>query len=404
MKHTALKENQTLGETASGIATGRRQFLCGLMAATASLALSPSESQAAQAGENAEDFSFIFLADLHLDKLAHHDLAWMRAEKPHDVSQVQNYSSITAETTPKLFAAVRESIARVRAAGEPPVRFILQAGDFVEGLCGTPALARRHCEDGLAMVRAAKFGVPFFICKGNHDITGPGATEAYDQVILPFLSEQLAQLKGKPGAVAANYAFELGGTLFAFFDAYSKESLDVLEKTLGATKAKQVFVAIHPPVVPYGARTTWHQFANAKQQPQRERLLRLLGQHRAIVLTGHIHRYCALARDTEQGRFAQLALSSVVSAPNLEPKTVLNGVKDYTPDQVRVEPDFSKENAAERRQVIQVEKPWVKQFEYADLPGYAIVSVRAGKVTARIYPDVRQTVWKTLDLTSWLAS
>jgi hypothetical protein len=72
-----------------------------------------------------------------------------------------------------------------------------------------------------------------------------------------------------------------------YFDAYDDpvgKGLDRLEKQLAARGgAKQVLFIIHPPVVPYGARSTWHIFAQPSEAAARTRLLNLLGEPRAIV-------------------------------------------------------------------------------------------------------------------------
>ena len=47
---------------------------------------------------------------------------------------------------------------------------------------------------------------------------------------------------------------------------------------------------------------------------------------------------------------------------------VLTGAEAYTSDQVKVEPNFSPANEAERRAVYDAERKFVKAFEYADLP------------------------------------
>ena len=44
------------------------------------------------------------------------------------------------------------------------------------------------------------------------------------------------------------------------------------------------------------------------------------------------------------------------------------------------------------------ESPFVKTFEYADLPGHAVVSVNANQVTARIFSGVSRQLWLTVDL------
>jgi hypothetical protein len=160
---------------------------------------------------------------------------------------------------------------------------------------------------------------------------------------------------------------------------------------------------IHPPVVPYGARATWHLYSNAKDAARREKLLDLLGRANAFVLGGHIHKFNTLVRATPRGgRFLQLAVSSIINAPEVKPKDVLSGVKDYTGDQVKVEPSHSPGTEKERRAVYDAERPFVRQFDYADLPGYAVVTVNDADVSARIYSGVGREVWRTVEMAKLL--
>jgi hypothetical protein len=373
----------------------RRAFLAGA-------ALLPVAQRAGAAGQ---PFSFIFLGDTHLDHLEHHDMAWLEREKPKDVSQVRNYSRIMSEVTPQLFATLRETVAAASRKPSSEIKLIAQTGDFVEGLCGTPQLARRHAADGVAFVREAKLGAPFLIAKGNHDITGPGAREAYDEVILPFVSEQLRQTKKLSGQLETGfYAFEEGNALMVFFDAYDHpRALDWLESTLRKRTAQHVFFFSHPPVAPYGARSNWHLYAKATEEGARTRLLNLLGEHHAFALNAHIHKYNLLVRETPRGRFLQLAMCSVLPRPQVEPRLMLSGVPEYTPDQIKAEPDFSPANEAERRALLQAEAQFVRQFEYGDAPGYAIVNVDGARVEAKLYAGTAREPWRRLDLSALLS-
>src|SRR5205085_486312 len=103
----------------------RRQFF-GAAGLGVPLALSRAASPAAA-------FSFVLLGDLHFDKIEHHELDWLQREHPGDVSQVHNYSRITKEVHPHLFATVRETVSELNAAPGTHVPFVLHAGDFVEG-------------------------------------------------------------------------------------------------------------------------------------------------------------------------------------------------------------------------------------------------------------------------------
>ena len=372
----------------------RREFVKTLVAGTAGLGLRPAWATPAEEAP----FSFLLLGDLHYDKLAHHDLAWLGKEKPDDLRQVRDYSRMSAEIMPRLMATARETVLDLNRTPETKVAFTAQVGDLVEGLCGEPKLALQQDTDALEFVRSAHLGVPFLFAKGNHDITGLGAPEAYKEIFQPFLSRELAPLNGGGALTSASYAFEHGGAQFCFLDAYDKENLSWLEAVLAKRTARHCFVIVHPPVVPYGARTNWILFAAERQRPQRERLLELLGKHHAFVLTGHIHKYNLTVRTVPAGRFLQLGLSSVIAAPEVQPVHVLSGTGQYNDEQLKVEPDFSPGTEPERRKLCEAEAPFVKQFEYADLPCYAIVRVNGPQVTAKVFAGVSRQLWRNLDL------
>lgn len=395
---TRWNSRQTL-DRAMKTLLSRRIFLQTGAAATG-LALAVRRSRAAAPA--AKRFSFVLLGDLHFDRLEHHDMEWVRRDKPNDVRQIENYSRITRDVTPVLFQRVRDTVAELNRDPATRVAFVLQAGDLVEGLCGSGELAVRQNRESVEFVRAAGLGVPFLFTKGNHDVTGPDSVPAFGSVFHPFLTAQARAVQPQAAEVkSGSYAVECGGAQFAFFDAYeSGRSLEWFEEVAARRTAEHLFVVVHPPVVPYGARSTWHLFAAERERARREKFLALLGDQRALVLGGHIHKYTTLGRRAGRGRFAQFALSSVLSAPTAKAKDILTGANAYTPDQVKVEPGFSPANEAERRAVYDAERPFVGDFEYADLPGYAVVSVDGPKVTARVYAGATREVWRTVDLTA----
>ncbi|MBX6316116.1 MAG: metallophosphoesterase [Isosphaeraceae bacterium] len=354
------------------------------------LALAAALASGGAAAE-AEPFAILALGDVHFDRLDHHDREWLRRDHPNDVHQVENYSRITREVTPALLAELRRTI----ACSDVPVQAVVQLGDLIEGLCGTPELAHRQCEEAVAFLRDADLGAPFLFTKGNHDITGPGAREAFDRVLRPFNADQAGRV-----LEAASFVIERGEALFAFLDAYDPGALDWLERTLAAQSARLVFVLLHPPVVPFGARATWHLFAKPAQQDQRRRLLHLLGKHRAIVLCGHLHKYGVVVRRTDCGPFLQLALCSVLPRPDVRPKDVVEGVAHFGPDLVRLEPKFSPATEPERRAALQAEAPFIQYYEYADAPGYARLTIRGTRVTADLQAGLGRPPWRRLNLTA----
>jgi hypothetical protein len=370
----------------------RRRF--GAVAA----ALALGARHGARGADEAAGFAFFALGDAHFDRPEHHDFDWLRRDHPGDVRQVETYSRITREVTPALFAELR----RRAADASSEIACVAQLGDFVEGMCGAPELARTQCEEAVAFVRGAHLGVPFLMAKGNHEIQGPGAREAFDAVLRPFVADQL----GRPLDRGASFAVRRGGALLAFFDAYDPDALDWLARTLEdhgpADPARPAFVLLHPPVVPFGARSTWHLYARPQDQDRRRRLLDLLGAHRAIVLSAHLHKFGVVVRDTPAGRFLQLALNSVLPRPDVEPRDRVEGVARYGPDLVALEPSFSPATEAERRATLRAEAPFIVHFEYADAPGYARLTVRGPRVSAEIHAGLGRPPWKTLDLSALL--
>jgi hypothetical protein len=137
----------------------------------------------------------------------------------------------------------------------------------VEGLCGREALAVRHHADAIDFVRTTQLGAPFLFTKGNHDITGPGAVAAFGKVFHPFLTEQVrAVAPASADVTSGSYTVACGSALFAFFDAYeAARSLEWFEAVAARRTTQHLFVVVHPPVVPYGARSTWHIFSSARR-------------------------------------------------------------------------------------------------------------------------------------------
>lgn len=370
------------------MAVSRREFLRtgGALIGSAGVA---SRTPAAD-HPSRDEWSFVVLGDLHYDRPEHHDMGWVAAEHPHDVRQIEDYCRVTEQFTPRLLTEIKQVI----AASPTPVRCVIQVGDLVEGLCGRKELAAMQCRDALQAVRRSELGVPFLITKGNHDVTGPGATEAYNEVILPFVSEQCRNDLGRQ----ASFTVEYGGEWFVFYDAYDKGAPAWLEKTVAAAPERRFFFVVHPPVVPYNARANWHLFAKPSQEASRKRLLEILGRHRAIVLSGHLHKYATVSRRTEQGRFTQLAQCGIIRKAASETKQPKSGLAEYGPDLVDLEPTFSPDSREERRQRLAAERPSIESFDYADVPGYAVVRVSRTKVAADIHIGLGRRLWKTVPL------
>ena len=65
-----------------------------------------------------------------------------------------------------------------------------------------------------------------------------------------------------------------------------------------------------------------------------------------------------------------------------------------------MEPKFSPDTAAARRADTAAERPGMKAFDDADLPGYAVVTVDGPRVTAKIFPGLSRRPWRPVALSA----
>jgi len=397
--------------------TTRRHVIAVVARAAAGIAIAAGAAMVpgcAAAGD--EDFDFLLLGDTHLDQIAHHDMAWLTREKPEVIPECRAYCRITKETTPLLFGQLRR---RIESNGR--IRFVCQLGDLTEGLAGTPELARQHHADAVAFVRNARLGVPFLLTKGNHDRAGPGAPESFDALLRPFIAGELGALYGRRiGDDAAGsrprdfalqrphacYAHSRGNTLLVHFDGFSNESLDWLEQILAGRREKHLILFIHYPLVPYSPRSTWCLYAQPSKAKERTRLLNLLGEHRAIVLSAHLHDFGIVVRRTDRGSFVQVATCSVLPSLPAKPARRRSGLENYGGDIVEIDPEIKAPGPAntkqKRREFLEAERPFLCHYEYAIAPGYALISVRDDGVGAQFFCGLDSTPWREVNLTGLL--
>lgn len=346
------------------------------------------ESNFTTGGESSKlEYSFAFLGDLHFDRLGHHDMDWVKETHPGDIRQIKNYSQVTEQNSQGLLEAVFNSLKNQNI----PTFAIIQAGDFVEGLCGSYELQVLQFKEAIAFVEPLTPSVPFLITKGNHDITGPGAAKAYSDIIVPWLGKQLGTTMS-----GASYYVKHKSDLFIFFDAY-RHDLNWLDEVLDRHPARHVFFIIHKPVVPYNARSQWHIFSKDKEQFQREKLLSLLGKYHVIVLSGHLHHYSVLRRKTDGGVFVQLAMNGVIDIDERKVK-LLEGVDKYTPELVDLEANFNTKTKHTRRELLKKEKPFIDYFELAETPCYSLIKVSDNYIDVDVRLRSSQSTWRRLQI------
>ena len=340
-------------------------------------------------GNELTEYSFVYLGDIHFDKNSHHDFGWVRKNKPNDIRQIENYVRITENYTPHLLKRIQTAI----ETSDGRIKMVVQGGDLTEGLCGSRELQETQFKDVKECIREYIPQTMFLAAKGNHDITGPGAREAYESFMLPWLSQECGKKID-----SASFYFKKGPDLFIFFDPYHNNNLDWLEKTIRRNKERYVFVVMHPPAVPYNARSTWHIFSRDKEKDVRERFLNILGKNNVVLLTAHLHKYLVLARKTSMGTFVQFSMNSVVSSSEISVKDHLESLGSYGGRLVELEPEFQPDTKKQRQKILEDERPYITYFDYADFPGYAVINVSDKGIDIDIYTGDSDIVWKKVSL------
>lgn len=336
-------------------------------------------------------FSFMFLGDLHFDKLMHHDMNYLKEKYPNDISQINNYSRITRDNLTALMQSSKERAKAIDAA------FYLQIGDFVEGLCGSKELANTQTTELINYVDQQQLGMPFIAIKGNHDITGTGAKEVYAETVLPWQAKQMKQ-----PVTSANNVYVYKKTRFILFDCFNeKEGFEWLKTVIKDHKPDEtLFFCTHIPVIPYNARSNWQIYVHPNQVEQREELLNLLASHKAIVLSGHLHKTSITVRSTPSGNLVQAAIGSVVPSLHEPIKDHLKGLDAYQTNLVDLEPDFSPDTLQLRKDILTKEKPFMRYFEYADFCGYSSIEINdKNEANLTIFANADKHPWTTVNLT-----
>lgn len=303
---------------------------------------------------------FVLLGDMHYDLLENHDLEWL-ATTDDDLRQVTEEYTVFTEK-------YWDDFSRVIATRTEDADAVLQMGDLSEGLAGTPELAVQMADSVFSAIDRIGLKVPFIATKGNHDITGPGAREAFDSVYLP----NLGRLSGNGTLASANYSTEVGNCCFVCYDPWDKDNygLDALRENLKASDAKYKFVLVHEPVIPVNERC-WHVLR--KDNDRREQLLKTIAESKAIVLCAHMHLYSVVCRNTEYGPVVQILVNSVIrDADMLEPSFLIT---EYGPSLAMSRPDWQPETMDQRVGWLEEEARHVTYFKQTDLPGYGILKV-----------------------------
>lgn len=184
-------------------------------------------------------------------------------------------------------------------------RAVIQLGDLVQGDCGDPEIHKKMLLDTLKAFQKEFKNVPFLTVSGNHDVRGPGAKKAYDEVIPQYHSRLLGQNFAK-----TTFYFMFGQDLYVFVDFNAPDYEIVFEAFRKHAGARYKFVVSHGAVIPTKSFSPrW--FLAGDSDNIRWNLRQLFMENDVMVLTGHVHALEVLDCVSDQGRITQLMANSV---------------------------------------------------------------------------------------------
>lgn len=327
----------------------------------------------------------LLLGDIHYDRIENHNEAWLRA-KGDDWRQVtEEYCVWTRDNWPgfsRRIVAVADSCDAV-----------IQLGDLSEGLAGDSVKAVEMAYDTFRAIDSLQLRIPMIAVKGNHDITGPGAKEAFKEVYLPAMS----RLSHRTDTLrSANYATSVGPDIFvACYDPWDPASTpEALDSMLASSDAAYKFVALHEPVIPINHRC-WHVYR--KDQDKRNRLLKAIASNNAIVLCAHMHKYAVVSRSTPWGRIVQISVNSVIR--DLDRTGPVAFSREYGQAMFDGHMDWQPSELAQRREWIEAETPYVDYYVFADIPGYGILEINGGVMVLKYFYGAESDAIDTVNIT-----
>lgn len=343
---------------------------------------------------NAQKSSFLVLGDLHYDLLNDHDTSWLRTNNPYELGKIINrFTIITEKTWPDFMGIVRKKTQSYK----PPIKAIIQLGDLSEGSAGSEEKARQMASNVMKAIEVTQMPVPWIIIKGNHDVTGPGAVEAFQEFYVPEIRKQT----NNPDIKNASYSYSTGNIQIICLDPWDKnvDMVAFLEEEFTSSDAKFKFVVVHQPVIPVTERC-WHMFAQNPEQ--REKLLNVIARHKAIVLCAHLHRYAVVRRNTSYGPIVQVMVVSVVEDRNYKKPSSL--ITEYGPSLAENVPDWQPETIEARKAILTEEAKYVTFYKQTVLPGYAIIKTDDKKKTIELeyYAAFGRKPYDKIDLTKLL--
>jgi 3',5'-cyclic AMP phosphodiesterase CpdA len=370
----------------------RRQFLQITGLAGGALCLRPFSSLAEMSALTPAPegpFSFVLLGDMHFARPIHYEPGGMNS-----------YARKVCDLTAAAWDDVWDEIAAQLRELDPQPAFVLQVGDYVHGDCPTAEKSLEHYDDFVRSIRRHQLPVPLFLARGNHELQGKGAREAYETHMPEWLREVGPLTRG-----AAYYSFDAGPAVHVtVLDVYGDSgrggSLDArqlawLEQDLTAYRRRApeglAILVSHAPLFPMTPRGAIFDVDAAAHG----RLIVRLMHHKVnAVLCGHLHTVSTMTyTDAASGhRLTQFMTYSLIGAGEVKAQSFRTPA--YDPEIILPVEYRKPEELDAMRQIVKDVGPQISGYRSAQIPGYQVVRVdpKAG-ITIESYRGLGKRVF-----------
>lgn len=280
----------------------RRTFLSLSALSLAGMFFSPLWAKRAKGGRK---YSVLVLGDTHFDTepdTVYHANYVPVNERLNVIQRAEfkRNGEMWRERCPRL-------VARASRLIDKHTRFVYQAGDLIQGDCGSGEVHRKMLDDVMNYFKSQFKGLPFVTVEGNHDIRGPQANETYEAYMPARMSQELGQDIRK-----TTFSFWQGPDVYIVVN-FNHPDDEEFERLLAESQhARYTFVLIHAALFPMDSKSCRWMFHGAPSHAEKRRhFRRLLAQRNAICLCGHTHTTEFYDWYGDGGRLTQVTVSSV---------------------------------------------------------------------------------------------
>ena len=289
-----------------------------------------------------DDYSVVVLGDLHYDgdtpKKFHSEyIKTLNGAKPQRLDEFKRNAKMWAGPSRKMLEASGKCVPADTA-------FVLQLGDLIQGDCESNAIHTQMLAEATSLLETTYPGLPIVTVCGNHDIrqgtSSQGATKAYCQFMLPYLTRQLAGFATN-AVTKTTFSFRRGPDLWIFADYnVGGRDIGVIKKLLADNEdARYTFFCSHAPVIPSDISAKNHArrgifLGSEKNDRQRREMRAIFAKRNVIVLCGHLHDLEHNVWQGDGGSITEMLLNSVLSRNSTldnpaEPEVVFDSPAKY---------------------------------------------------------------------------